>query len=107
MIRLASRMHLAAVVIAAAVVIGGCGGDDDGNADSAASKGVSGRVSIIAVWSGDEQESFQAVLDGFTSRFPDVTVKYTSGGDTCRRSSRPRCRAADRPTSPASRSRGS
>ncbi len=81
MIRPASTTHLAAAVIAAAVVIGGCGGDDDGDAGSAASKGVSGRVSIIAVWSGDEQKSFQAVLDGFTGKFPDVTVKYTSGGD--------------------------
>ena len=81
MIRLALTTHLATAVIAAAVVIGGCGGDDDGDAGSAASKGVSGRVSIIAVWSGDEQKSFQAVLDGFTGKFPDVTVKYTSGGD--------------------------
>ena len=73
--------NLAAVLMAAAVVIGGCGGDDDGDTGSTASKGVSGRVSIIAVWSGDEQKSFQAVLDGFTGKFPDVTVKYTSGGD--------------------------
>ena len=81
MIRLASTTHLAAAMIAAAVLIGGCGGDDDGDAGSSTSKGVSGRVSIIAVWSGDEQKSFQAVLDGFTGKFPDVTVKYTSGGD--------------------------
>jgi alpha-glucoside transport system substrate-binding protein len=35
----------------------------------------------MAIWGGDEQDSFQAVIDGFTEKYPNVTVKYTSGGD--------------------------
>ena len=42
---------------------------------------VSGSISVIGVWTGPEQESFQAVIDGFKEQNPDVTVKYTSGGD--------------------------
>jgi ABC-type glycerol-3-phosphate transport system substrate-binding protein len=73
---------VAPVLFAAAVALGGCGGDNDaGDAGGAASKDISGRVSIIAVWSGDEQRSFEAVLEGFTEQHPNVTVKYTSGGD--------------------------
>ena len=36
---------------------------------------------MIGVWTGPEQRSFQAVIDGFKEQNPDVTVKYTSGGD--------------------------
>ena len=36
---------------------------------------------MIGVWTGPEQKSFQAVIDGFTAKNPDATVKYTSGGD--------------------------
>lgn len=81
MMRPAFTTQLAAFVVAAAVVIGGCGGDDDDQTGGEASQRVSGRVSVIAVWSGDEQKSFQAVLDGFEEKFPNVSVKYTSGGD--------------------------
>lgn len=81
MMRPAFTTQLAAFVVAAAVVIGGCGGDDDDQTGGEASQRVSGRVSVIAVWSGDEQKSFQAVLDGFKEKFPNVSVKYTSGGD--------------------------
>jgi alpha-glucoside transport system substrate-binding protein len=35
----------------------------------------------MAIWGGDEQDSFQAVIDGFKEKYPNVTVKYTSGGD--------------------------
>jgi len=35
----------------------------------------------MAVWSGAEQASFQAVIDGFTEMYPNVTVDYTSAGD--------------------------
>jgi alpha-glucoside transport system substrate-binding protein len=46
-----------------------------------ANEAVSGNVSIIGIWTGPEQKRFQAVLDGFQKLYPDVTVKYTSGGD--------------------------
>jgi len=42
---------------------------------------VSGRVSIIAKWTGDEQKSFEAVLAPFKKANPGVTIKYTGGGD--------------------------
>ena len=42
---------------------------------------VSGNVSVIGIWTGPEQKSFQAILDAFQKKYPDVTVKYTSGGD--------------------------
>ena len=42
---------------------------------------MSGNVSVMAVWTGDEQASFQAVIDGFTKLYPNVTVEYTSAGD--------------------------
>jgi ABC-type Fe3+ transport system substrate-binding protein len=36
---------------------------------------------VLAVWTGAEGESFQAVLDGFTEANPDVTVRYQSAKD--------------------------
>jgi len=42
---------------------------------------VSGSISVMAVWSGDEQKAFQQVIDGFTALYPGVTVNYTSAGD--------------------------
>jgi alpha-glucoside transport system substrate-binding protein len=44
-------------------------------------QGVSGNISIIAKWTGDEQKSFEAVLDGFKKANPDVKVTYTGAGD--------------------------
>jgi ABC-type glycerol-3-phosphate transport system substrate-binding protein len=54
---------------------GGGGGGDEGGGN------VSGSISVMAVWTGPEQEAFQAVLDKFTDENPDVDVKYTSAGD--------------------------
>jgi ABC-type glycerol-3-phosphate transport system substrate-binding protein len=73
-----------ALVLAA--VAAGCGGDDDEDGEGAATtaeteEAVSGSVSIMAVWTGPEQEGFQAVLDGFTEANPEVEVNYTSAGD--------------------------
>jgi alpha-glucoside transport system substrate-binding protein len=71
---------LALLVGALAFVAAGCGGDDDGGG-AEGSEDVSGEISIMAIWGGAEQESFQAVIDGFTELYPNVTVNYTSGGD--------------------------
>jgi alpha-glucoside transport system substrate-binding protein len=71
---------LALLVGALAFVAAGCGGgDDDGGAEG--SEEVSGSISLMAIWAGEEQESFQAVLDGFQEAYPNVTAQYTSGGD--------------------------
>ena len=71
----------ALLVGALAIVAAGCGGDDNGGGGAEGSEDVSGSLSIMAIWGGEEQDSFQAVIDGFTELYPNVSVKYTSGGD--------------------------
>jgi alpha-glucoside transport system substrate-binding protein len=71
---------LALLVAALAVTAAGCGGgDDDGGAEG--SEDVTGSLSMMGIWAGAEQESIQAVIDGFNELYPNVTVNYTSGGD--------------------------
>jgi alpha-glucoside transport system substrate-binding protein len=97
-----SRFHLLAPAVAVvALVVAACGGSDSGTTSSATSgaapaattapagstaasapdANVSGSVSMAGVWTGDEQKNFQAVLDGFKEKFPNVTVKYNPAGD--------------------------
>ena len=64
------------LTIALAAIAAGCGGDDGGGDGN-----VSGSLAVTAIWTGPEQEAFEAVLAGFTEVNPDVEVKYTSGGD--------------------------
>ena len=75
------RWALGALIVSAlAFAAAGCGGGDNGGA-AQGSEDLTGNVSVMATWSGAEQESFQAVIDGFNELYPNVTVKYTSGGD--------------------------
>jgi alpha-glucoside transport system substrate-binding protein len=69
------------LVGALAFAAAGCGGGDDEGGTAAGSEDVTGSISVMAIWGGDEQADFQAVIDGFTELYPNVTVKYTSGGD--------------------------
>lgn len=91
------------IAVALAAVAAACGGGGDGDepapppasetgaADTGAAAGgatseaadesVSGTISMSGVWVGDEQASFQAVLDGFQEQYPNVTVKYNPLGD--------------------------
>jgi ABC-type glycerol-3-phosphate transport system substrate-binding protein len=74
------------LTLVVALLAAGCGGDDEEGAGTTGegtttAESVSGTVSVMAVWTGPEQKSFQAVLDGFKAANPDVTVKYTSAGD--------------------------
>jgi len=69
-----------------ALVAVGCGGGDDEAAGTTAAattaeENVSGSVSVMGIWVGEEQKSFQAVVDGFTAEYPDVKVKYNPVGD--------------------------
>ena len=76
------RWHLLALMLTLvlAATAAGCGSDDDEEGTGAGTTAEE-TDSVMAVWTGPEQKSFQAVLDGFTSANPDVTVKYTSAGD--------------------------
>ena len=64
-----------------AFVAAGCGGDDDGGGGAEGSEDVSGEIAIMAIWAAEEQASFEAVVEGFNELYPNVEVKYTSGGD--------------------------
>jgi alpha-glucoside transport system substrate-binding protein len=85
------RLHLLvlALIFALSVLAAGCGGDDDddeggaptGATDTGGEAAVSGSISVMSTWSGPEQNSFQAVIDGFTEQNPDVDVSYDSAGD--------------------------
>jgi ABC-type glycerol-3-phosphate transport system substrate-binding protein len=80
--------RLSAMVCACALVLFGaaCGDDgDDANTSAGrvdgASPSLSGQtIEVMGKWSGDEQASFEAVLDEFEKR-TGATVTYTSGGD--------------------------
>ncbi len=77
---------LALLTVTLALVAAGCGGGDDdgGNGGDDAAQGgedVSGSITIQAVWTGQEGESFQAVLDGFAEAYPNVDVSYKSSQD--------------------------
>ena len=71
----------ALIVGALAFVAAGCGGGDDDGGGAEGSEDVTGDISVMAIWGGEEQESFEAVIDGFNELYPNVNVKYTSGGD--------------------------
>jgi alpha-glucoside transport system substrate-binding protein len=69
------------------VLAAGCGGDDEEGAggettaEETTEEPVSGSVSVMGIWVGEEQKSFQAVVDGFKDVQPDVEVKYNPVGD--------------------------
>ncbi len=67
-------LGLAALVIAGLVAAATAGG-------ARQARGISGNISVIGKWTGGEQKSFEAVIDAFTNKNPDVDVKYTPGGD--------------------------
>jgi alpha-glucoside transport system substrate-binding protein len=78
--RIALGIFLPALALAA--VVAGCGGGGGAGKDATAkAQSVSGSVSVTGIWVGEEQKSFQAVIDDFESRFPDVKVKYTPAGN--------------------------
>jgi ABC-type glycerol-3-phosphate transport system substrate-binding protein len=71
------RWYLAALAALAVTALVGAG--SAGGARHA--RGVSGKISIIAKWTGAEQKSFEAVLEPFKKQNPDVEIKYTGAGD--------------------------
>ena len=74
------------MVVATALAAVACGGDDDESADTgggeaAVNEDVSGSISALGIWAGEEQKSFQAVIDKFNETYPNVSVKYRTAGD--------------------------
>jgi alpha-glucoside transport system substrate-binding protein len=81
---------LALLIAALAIIAAGCGGDDDNEgAGTTTSEGtttendtnVSGSITVLAVWTGEEGKNFQAVLDGFKQQYPNVKVAYKSASE--------------------------
>jgi alpha-glucoside transport system substrate-binding protein len=78
-----------AALAAVLAVAAGCGASKNASKSSSTSgvqgaqktKALSGKISIVGVWSGDEQKAFQAVLKGFMTKNPGVKVSYKSTGD--------------------------
>jgi alpha-glucoside transport system substrate-binding protein len=71
----------ALLVGALAFTAAGCGGGDDDGGGAEGSEDVTGEISTMAIWAGEEQASFEAVIAGFNELYPNVTVNYNSGGD--------------------------
>ena len=75
-------LSLVLPVLALTAVVAGCGGGGGtGNGAAPTAQTVSGSVSVLGIWVGEEQKSFQAVIDDFRSRFPNVKVPYTRAGN--------------------------
>ena len=80
---------LALLVGALSLLAAGCGGDDEedageGTTEAAtteAAENISGSIKIASLWTGGEKDSFEAVLDGFRAKYPDVTVTYQPAGE--------------------------
>ena len=73
---------LLALLAALLIAVAACGGDDEEGAGTGGTEGgVSGSISVMGIWVGPEQQSFQAVIDAFKEQNPDVNVKYNPAGD--------------------------
>ena len=75
------RLAIAALGVTALAVTAVGTASQTKTTKSTKNEAVSGSLSIIGIWTGPEQKRFQAVLNGFKKLYPNVNVKYTSGGD--------------------------
>jgi alpha-glucoside transport system substrate-binding protein len=78
-----SLLGLFAVLVFVAAACGGGGGGETGAAGTTGGGAEcgSGSISLMGIWVATEQQSIQAVIDGFQEQCPDVTVKYNPAGD--------------------------
>ncbi|HET7568651.1 MAG TPA: extracellular solute-binding protein [Gaiellaceae bacterium] len=77
-----------AIAVPLALVAAGCGGGGgsssattSGGAATTSSSSVSGSITFDGVWTGAEAQHFQAVIDAFNQKYPNVKVKYKPVGD--------------------------
>ena len=75
------RLAVAALCVTALAVAAVGTASQTKTTKTTTNEAVSGNLSIIGIWTGPEQKRFQAVLNGFMKLYPNVKVKYTSGGD--------------------------
>ena len=79
--RTARKMGILLTIGALAAATAACGSNSKSTGGSTAAGDLKGQnLEVIAEWSGAEQASFQAVLDGFTKK-TGAKITYTSGGD--------------------------
>jgi spermidine/putrescine-binding protein len=72
-----------ALLVAMVLLLGACAGGDVGTEEGDEEGGdteASGSVNVAAVWTGTEQENFEAVLDAFTEE-TGIEATYKSTGD--------------------------
>jgi alpha-glucoside transport system substrate-binding protein len=79
--RVLTFLLLAAILAFVGAACGGGGDEEGGGTTGTTTEQVSGSVSVMGIWVGEEQKSFQAVVDGFKDVQPDVNVKYNPVGD--------------------------
>ena len=80
---------LAALLAVALLALTACGSSkkssgtttSGGTSTASGSTNVSGSIRMVGVWTGAEQQHFQAVLAGFKKKYPNVKVTYRSTGD--------------------------
>jgi alpha-glucoside transport system substrate-binding protein len=70
-------------LLAVLAIVAGCGGGGGGESKGGTTtvQNVSGSVSVSGIWVGEEQKSFQAVIDAFGAKYPNVNVKYDPAGN--------------------------
>jgi len=71
------RFHALALVVLAAAVAAAFGVAGAG----AGRQQVSGKITMVGIWTSKEQQSIQAVIAGFTKKNPNVKVTFTSAGN--------------------------
>lgn len=72
---------MAALSLSGVALLAACGGDDPGEPGGVPEGDFAGTtLSVVAAWSGAEQENFEAVLDEFEEA-TGASVTYTSFGD--------------------------
>ncbi|MGH2736455.1 MAG: ABC transporter substrate-binding protein [Actinomycetota bacterium] len=76
------RLRLWSLLAVLVLVGAACAGGDveDEGGDGAEAEGGGGEITVAAVWTGGEQESFEAVIDAFTEE-SGVNVTYQSSDD--------------------------
>jgi alpha-glucoside transport system substrate-binding protein len=82
------RFTTLAMLAGAVLALAACGGGSSnsstsggGGTTSSGSSSVKGKISMLGVWTGAEQKHFQAVLNGFMQKYPNVKVTYRPTGN--------------------------